>query len=150
MGVWRGVARVPSSLCSSHAQNYQPAHALRVRRMLCWFDPHTHIPRGGMYVVVGRAQAPPPPTHTPSPAVPPIPPNTVISIVISLGKQGTVSPLRSKPLRKKVTIGQNERNVCVTQNLYACEKPYNIGCDRKKSRTFQPVVFSPYIILQMR
>ena len=28
--------------------------------------------------------------------------------------------------------------------------PYNIGCERKKSRTFQPVVFSPYIILQMR
>ena len=75
---------------------------------------------------------------------------TVISIVISLGKQGTVSPLRSKPLRQKVTIGQNEQNVCVTQNLYTCQKPYNIGCDRKKSRTFQPVVFSTYIILQMR
>ena len=29
---------------------------------------------------------------------------TVISIVISLGKQGTVSPLRNKPLQKKVTI----------------------------------------------
>ena len=54
---------------------------------------------------------------------------TVISIVISLGKQGTVSLLRNKPLRKKVTIGQIERNVCVTQNLYACRKPYNIGCD---------------------
>ena len=26
---------------------------------------------------------------------------TVISIVISLGKQGTVSPLRNKPLQKK-------------------------------------------------
>ena len=75
---------------------------------------------------------------------------TVISIVISLGPQGTVSPLRNKPLRKKVTIGQNERNVCVMQNLYACQKPYNIRCERKKSRTFQPVVFSPYIILQMR
>ena len=75
---------------------------------------------------------------------------TVISIVISWGKQGTVSPLRNKPLRKKVTIGRNERNVCVPQTLYACQKPYNIGCDRKKSRTFQPVVFSPYIILQMR
>ena len=75
---------------------------------------------------------------------------TVISIGISLGKQGTVSPLRNNPLRKKVTIGQNERNVCVTQNLYACQKPYNIGCDRKNSRTFQPVVYSPYIILQMR
>ena len=77
-------------------------------------------------------------------------PPIVISIVISLGKQGTVSPLRSKPLRKKVTIGQNERNVCVTQNLNACQKPYNIGCERKNSRTFQLVVFSPYIILQMR
>ena len=75
---------------------------------------------------------------------------TVIFIVISLGKQGTVSPLRNKTLRKKVTIGQNERNVCVTQNLYACQKPYNIGCDRKNSRTFQPGVLSPYIILQMR
>ena len=75
---------------------------------------------------------------------------TVIPIVISLGKQGFVSPLRNKPLRKKVTIGQNERNVCVTHNVYACQKPYNVGCDRKKSRTFQPVVFSPYIILQMR
>ena len=75
---------------------------------------------------------------------------TVISIAISLGKQGTVSALHSKPLRKKVTIGQNERNVCVTQNLYACQKPSNIGCERKKNRTFQPVVFSPYIILQMR
>ena len=75
---------------------------------------------------------------------------TVISIVISLGRQGTVSPPRNKSLRKKVMIGQNERNVCVAQKLYACQKPYNIGCDRKKSRTFQPVVFSPYIILQMR
>ena len=75
---------------------------------------------------------------------------TVISIVISLGKQGTVSPLRNKPLRKKVTIGQNEQNVCVTQNLYACRKPYNIGCDRKNGRTFQRVFFPPYIILQMR
>ena len=56
---------------------------------------------------------------------------TVISVVISLGNQGTVSPLRNKPLRKKVTTGQNERNVCVTQNLYACQKPYDIGCDRK-------------------
>ena len=73
---------------------------------------------------------------------------TVICIVISLGKQGTVSPLRNKPLRKKVTIGQNEQNVCVTQNLYACQKLYNIGCERKNSRTFQPVVFSPYIILR--
>ena len=75
---------------------------------------------------------------------------TVMSIEISLGKQRTVSPLRNKPLRKKVTIGQNERNFCVTQNLYACQKPYNIGCERKNSRTFQPVVFSTYIILQMR
>ena len=44
----------------------------------------------------------------------------VISIVISLGKQEIVSPLRNKPLRKKVTMGQNEQNVCVPQNLYAC------------------------------
>ena len=44
---------------------------------------------------------------------------TVISIVTSLGKQGTVSPLRNKPLRKKVTIGQNERNVCVKQHSRA-------------------------------
>ena len=75
---------------------------------------------------------------------------TVISILISMGKQGTVSPLRNKPLRKNVTIGQNERNVCVTQKLSACQKPYDIGWDRKDSRTFQPVAFSPYIILQMR
>ena len=60
----------------------------------------------------------------------------VIYIVISLGKQASLSPLRNKPLQKKVTIGQNERNVCVTQNLYACQKPYNIGCERKNSRTF--------------
>ena len=66
---------------------------------------------------------------------------TVISIVISLGKQGTVSPLRSKPLRKKVTMGENERNVCVTQNLYACQKAYNLGCDRKKSQKFQLLFF---------
>ena len=76
--------------------------------------------------------------------------STVISIVVNLGKQGTVSPLRNKPLRKKVTLGQNEQNVCVPQNLYTCQKPYNIKCERKNSRTFQPVVFSPYIILQMR
>ena len=75
---------------------------------------------------------------------------TVISIVISLGKQGTVSPLRTKPLRKKVTIGQNERNDCVTQNLYACQKPDNIGWQRKNSRTFHLLFVSPYIILQMR
>ena len=31
----------------------------------------------------------------------------LISIVISLRTQGTVSPLRSRPLRKEVTIGQN-------------------------------------------
>ena len=36
--------------------------------------------------------------------------STVISIVISLGKQGTLSPLPNKRLRKKVTIGQNERS----------------------------------------
>ena len=75
---------------------------------------------------------------------------TVISIVISLGKQGTVSPLCTRPSRKKVTIGQNEQNVCVRQNFYACQKPYNIGSDRKNSWTFQPVIFSPYIILQRR
>ena len=74
----------------------------------------------------------------------------VISMVISFGKQGTVSPLYNNPLRKKVTIGQNERNVCVTQNFYACQKPYNIGWDRKDWRTFHSVVFSPYIILQIR
>ena len=66
---------------------------------------------------------------------------TVMSIAISLGKQGTVSPLRNKPLRKKVTIGQNERNICVTKRFYACQKLYNIGCERKNSQTFQPVVF---------
>ena len=74
----------------------------------------------------------------------------VISIVISLGKQGTVSPLRSKPLWKKATIAQKEPKVCEAENLYACQKPYNIGCGRKKSQTFQPFFFSPYIILQMR
>ena len=74
----------------------------------------------------------------------------VISMVISFGKQGTISPLRNNPLRKNVEIGQNERNFCVTQNLCACQKPYNIGWDRKNWQTFHLVVFSPYIILQMQ
>ena len=51
----------------------------------------------------------------------------VISIIISFGKQGTVSPLHNKPLRNNFTIGQNEPNVCLMQDLYACHRLYDMG-----------------------
>ena len=74
----------------------------------------------------------------------------VFSMVISFGKQGTVSRLCNNPLRNSVTIGKSERNNCVTQNLSACHKSCNMGRGVKHRRTFQSTAFSPYINLEMR